>query len=115
MLRLKAQSDGVGLVESGLGSILQLERWEHVLRLVERLQSFPVEDVLVGDLLAGWSCHLSLRLRRYPGRVARSRLLELLLSRRQLLSWDASSHVDILLYFLNAHRLMELFLCRLIS
>ena len=90
-----------------------------MLRLVERLQSFLVEDVLVGDFLAGWRCSLcgqmSSRLRCHARRVAWRRLLELLLRRRQLLSGDASSHVDILLYFLHSHRLMELFLYLSIS
>ena len=111
LLCLKAQSDGVGLVEALLARILELERRVHVLRSVERLQSFPVEDVLVGDLRASWRCCLcGLSLRQHHGRVARRRLLELLLRRRQLLSGDASSHVNILLYFLNSHRLLKPFL-----
>jgi hypothetical protein len=51
-------------------------------------------------LLASWRCcWCGLSLRQHHGRVARRRLLELLLRRRQLLSGDASSHVNILLYF----------------
>lgn len=70
MARLQAQSNGVGLVKGRLGRVLQLEGREHVLRLVEGLERFLVEDVLVGDLLVVGRRYwggLSLRPGRHPG------------------------------------------------